>query len=47
MVQQKTKSRRKNGAGFKRLPKGANGGIELLKFLKFLITLPKDNIGHT
>ncbi|MDG2468457.1 MAG: 50S ribosomal protein L9 [Pirellulaceae bacterium] len=30
MVQQKTKSRRKNGAGFKRLPKGANGGIELL-----------------
>jgi large subunit ribosomal protein L9 len=30
MVQEKTKSRRKNGAGFKRLPKGPNGGVELL-----------------
>ena len=30
MVQAKTKARRKSGGGFKRLPKGPNGGIELL-----------------
>ncbi|MEE2639779.1 MAG: 50S ribosomal protein L9 [Planctomycetota bacterium] len=30
MVQAKTRSRRQNGSGFKRLPKGPNGGIELL-----------------
>lgn len=30
MVQEKTKSRRKKGAGFKRLPRGPHGGIELL-----------------
>ena len=29
MVQEKTRSRRKSGSGFKRLPKGPNGGIEL------------------
>lgn len=30
MVQAKTKKRRQEGSGFKRLPKGPNGGIELL-----------------
>lgn len=30
MVQEKTKTRRQTGSGYKRLPKGPNGGVQLL-----------------
>lgn len=40
MAQEKTRTRRKQGSGFKRLPKGPNGGIELL------LIQSVDKLGH-